>query len=336
MTFWYLPLEPLEMRYTKMQDEVTQKTFKQYGFPYKTIYGTPLSTEIKTGAFLDANSTNHYKFSQLMEVTKLFNAGKVKKNDMFYISDLWFPGIEAIKYMAFFNKIEPVHVFGILHAGSFTPTDYVNQLKYWAKDLELSWIKYADGIFLGSEQGRQDIIKTFNIEYPELEKLHVTGLAFDSSRLEKYQIPWEKKEDIIIFPHRLDKEKQPELMKTIEKFFPECDVLFTHEHKFSKDEYYKRLAKSKILFSASLQENFGYSVLEGITLGVTPILPINNTDYKYIYPKEILYTSIEDAVTKIQIYLDHPTDLTDIAHFYNGSLERQAQIMKMYMDKTIK
>jgi len=333
---WYLPLEPLEMRYTKMQDEVTQKAFRKVGFDYKPIYGTSLTSDIKTGAFLDANSTNHYKFSQLMEVTKLFNAGKIKPGDSFYVSDLWFPGIEAIKYMAFFNKVEPVYVFGILHAGSFTPTDYVNQLKYWAKDLELSWIKYADGIFLGSEQGRQDIIKTFNIEYPELEKLHVTGLAFDTERLEKYKIPWEEKEDIIIFPHRLDKEKQPAVMEAIEKFFPTVEVIYTHKKKYPKDEYYKILAKSKVLFSASLQENFGYSVLEAITLGVNPILPINNTNYKYIYPKEVLYTSVEDAISKITYYLSHQIDLSETAYFYNGSIDRQVEIMKLVMGKTIK
>ena len=330
---WYLPLETIEMRYTSMQDDVTQKAFKDGGIDFTTIYGTPLTKTIDTGAFLDANSTNYYKFSQLQKVARLFQRKEIKPGDMFYISDLWFPGIEAIKYMAFFNKVEPVYVFGILHAGSFTPTDYVNQLKYWARDLELSWIKYADGIFLGSEQGRQDIIKTFNIEYPELEKLHVTGLAFDTTRLEKYKIKWEEKEDIIIFPHRLDREKQPDLMKTISKFFPECEVIFTHEHKFSKDEYYKKLAKSKIMFSASLQENFGYSALEAITLGVNPILPINNTDYKYIYPKEVLYTSMEEAVEKIRYYLKHQIDLTDIAHFYNGSINRQVEIMKMFMER---
>jgi len=330
---WYLPLEPLEMRYTKMQDEVTCKAFQEANIKYVKVEGKPLTEDIQTGAFLDANSTTYYKATQLALIARAFQKGQIKPYDSFYISDLWFPGIEAIKYMAFFNKVEPVYIFGILHAGSFTPTDYVNALKSWAKPFEYSILKMCDGIFLGSEQGRQDIIKTFNIGYNELEKLHVTGLAFDSLRLNKYKIKWEEKEDIIIFPHRLDKEKQPDLMKAISKFFPECDFLFTHEHKFSKDEYYKQLAKSKVMFSASLQENFGYSALEAITLGVNPILPVNNTDYKYIYPVDVLYNTFEEAVEKIRYYLTHQIDLSNIAKYYDTSIDRQVKVMKKFMER---
>jgi len=329
MKIWYLPLEPLEMRYTKMQDEETQKHFKEHNFDYETIYGEPLSSEIKTGAFLDANSTNHYKFTQLMKVTKLFNEGQIKRGDMFYISDLWFPGIEAIRYMAYFNKVEPIGISGILHAGSFTDTDYVNDMKYWARDQELSWIKQSDIIFLGSEQTRQDLISKFNLSITELQKLKVTGLAFDSKRLSKYQKTWSEKKNQIIFPHRLDDEKQPFLMETIEKLYPDIKVIYTHKHKYSKDEYYKILGESKVLFSGSLQENYGYSVLEAITLGVNPVLPFNRTsNYKYIYPNKVLYKSFEEAVEKVKEFLDKPINLRYIGQYYDNSLNRQMKCLK--------
>jgi len=328
---WYLPLELLPMRYTSMQDDVTRRAFRKAGLSYSIINGEPLTESIDTGAFLDANSTNHFKFSQLQQVAKLFHEHKIQSGDAFYISDLWFPGIEAIKYMAFFNKV-PVGVFGILHAGSFTPTDYVNALKYWARPYELSLLKMADGIFLGSEQTRQDIIKTFNPEFPELEKLHVTGLAYDSHLLDKYKVPFEDKDDIILFPHRLDKEKQPELFDKLKSYFPDCEFIKTHEHNFSKPEYYKLLGKSKVLFSASLQENFGYSVLECCSLGVTPVLPINNTCYKYMYPKYVLYRTFEEAIDRIKVALKTPIDLTHISDSYNSSLDRQVQIIKEWMD----
>ena len=325
---YYVPLEILPMRYTEMQDRITQKAFKDNGVKFVTINGTELSTKLGESQFLNPYSTNYFKFSQLMQICEMFNSGAIKNGDAFYFSDIWFPGIESIKYMAYFKGIK-VKIFGIMHAGSFTPTDTVNGMKEWARPYELSIIKASDIIFVGSEQTRQDMLKAFNLEYEDLLKIKVTGLAFDYYEVDKYSIPYEEKKDIIIFPHRVHPEKQIELCKSLEKQFPQCEFIYTHEHNYSKDEYYKILAKSKIMFSASLQENFGYSVLEGCVLNVMPVLPFNNTDYKYLYPKEFLYDNVDDAIRLIRRILNgFRADLTFIPQYYNDSLQRQAKIIK--------
>jgi len=81
------------------------REFRKQNKPFIKIDGALLTTKIETGAFLDSEGTNFYKFSQLQEVCKLFKEGIIKQDDTFFVSDLWFPGIEAIKYMAYFRGI---------------------------------------------------------------------------------------------------------------------------------------------------------------------------------------------------------------------------------------
>lgn len=325
---YYIPLEILPMRYTEMQDRVTKRAFMDTDITFVTIEGDELSKKLGKDQFLNPFSTNYFKFSQLMRICDLFNSGTIKDGDSFYFSDIWFPGIESIKYMAYFRGIK-VKIFGIMHAGSFTPTDTVNGMKEWAHHYEQSIIKMSDIIFVGSEQTRQDMIRTFPMSYEDLNKIKVTGLAFDFDEVARYRIPIQDKENIIVFPHRLHPEKQSDLCKSIEKHFPDCKFVYTHEHNYSKEEYYKLLAKSKVLFSASLQENFGYSVLEGCALDVVPILPLNNTSYKYMYPREIIYDNIDDAIRLMRKVIDGRfIDLINIPKYYHDSLKRQAQIIK--------
>jgi len=326
MTVYYLPLELIDMRYTNAQDKITRDAFDSKNISYKIIDGTILSDKKNPDEFLNPTSTNFFKFKQLEQICELFDNNEVKNGDKFYVADIWFPGIESIKYMAHFKNLN-VELYGVLHAGSFTPSDTVEGLKEWASPFELSLIKMFDGIFLGSEQTRQDLLKTFTIGFTDLNKLHITGLAYNSKEVEKYRIPYSKKENIIIFPHRLHPEKQEILFEQLKDYYKDFKFITTHRENFTKEEYYKILAKSKILYSCSLQENFGYSVLEGCSLGVVPILPFNNTCYKYMYPKEVLYNTFEDSIKLIDKFIVNPIDLVDIPRHYDNSVKEQIEIM---------
>jgi glycosyltransferase involved in cell wall biosynthesis len=281
------------------------------------IDGNILTTKIETGAFLDSEGTNYYKFSQLQKVCKLFKENKIKDGDVFFVSDLWFPGIEAIKYMAYFRNIQ-VKIKGLLHAGSFTETDFVRGIEDWAKWVERGWFHSFDKIFLGSQHIKHELIEKGRII--DFKKLEVTGLPFIAEDLYKKvkKIPWSKKEDIIVFAGRLDEEKQPWLFDRVigdfRRKYPGIAIkaVKTLELNLNKTDYLKLLAKSKIFFSASLQENFGYSALEASAYDCNLIVP-NRLVYPEFYPEKCLYNDLDEAVKMIKTKLfacDFSSDYT--------------------------
>jgi glycosyltransferase involved in cell wall biosynthesis len=301
---YYLPLEHIERRYTALLDKQLMREFKRQGKKFYKIDGELLTSKIETGAFLDSEGTNYYKFSQLQQVCQLFKEGKIKQNDTFFISDLWFPGIESIKYMAYFRGIR-VNIKGLLHAGSFTETDYVRGLEDWVKWVEKGWFHSFDKIFLGSNFIKQELIEKERII--DFKKLEVTGLPFIADDLYKKveKLSWDKKQNIVVFAGRLDDEKQPwqfdKVMDIVRNKFPELQVVAikTLEKNLSKIQYLKLLAKSKVFFSSSLQENFGYAALEAAAYDCNLVLP-NRLVYPEFYPKKCLYNNLEQAAEMIE------------------------------------
>ena len=67
-----VPIEPLTERYSEQWYRKFPEAFNAEGYNVVTIDGQPLlENEIKVGAFLDINSTVHYKMSQLQTIAKL-------------------------------------------------------------------------------------------------------------------------------------------------------------------------------------------------------------------------------------------------------------------------
>lgn len=317
---YYLPLEHIEKRYTKLFDIQLLKELKKQKKQFKRIDGEILSFKIETGAFLDSDSTNFYKFSQLQQVCRLFKENKIKDGDVFFVSDLWFPGIEAIKYMAFFHNIT-VKIKGFLHAGSFTETDYVRGIEDWAKWIEKGWIHSFDTVFLGSNHIKQELIEKSRVI--DFTKLKVTGLPFVTEDLYKVVKlkKWEDKEDIVVFAGRLDDEKQPWMFdKLAEKFKGKVKFIKTLELDLDKKQYLELLSKSKVMFSSALQENFGYSALEGATYNCSLVLP-NRLSYKEFYPSNCLYSSLEQAKDMIEKGLKKPVNTSVYAKKHNNNLK---------------
>lgn len=295
---FYLPLEHLDKRYTSALDKQLLREFARQNKKVIRIDGDVLASDIQTGAFLDSDSTNYYKFSQLMQVCKLFEDDTVQDGDTFFISDLWFPGLESIKYMAHFHGIT-VKVKGMFHAGSWTETDFVRGVEDWAQWIEKGWLKMCDAVFLGSQHIKHEMIEKNRVI--DFLKLHVTGLPFSTVDLfdRVPRLPWAEKDNIVIFNGRLNDEKQPWIFDEIASHFPQVKFIKTMEHNLSKDKYLSLLSRAKIVFSSALQENFGYGVLEAAAYNCVLVLP-NRLSYKEFYPSECLYESTKQAIEMIQ------------------------------------
>lgn len=322
---WYLPLERIDKRYTVLMDRQLKEGFVKFGIDFKEISGKQLTKGvIETGAFLDSDGTNYFKFSQLQKICQLFKNNDIKNGDVFFVSDLWFPGLISIPYMAMFHKIN-VRICGMMHAGSWTDTDFVNKLKDWSHHVEKGWFRLVDKVFLGSLFHKQDILNKKVCD--QSEKLFVTGLPFSSEdicTIERKKLML-KKEPIIVLTGRLDDEKQPwffdAVAKKIIKMGIKVNFIKTMELNLSKNEYFDLLARSTIVFSAALQENFGYGVLEGVSLGCSPVVP-DSLSYVEMYPRCFRYNSFSEAVALVVSLLENSQDVSFIANYYNKAVER--------------
>jgi len=319
----YLPLEILEARYTKMMDALIVAEFKNQSVEYIKVEGEELTGEIESGAFLDACGTNYYKFSQLQQVMIMFRNGEIKSGDVFLVSDLWFPGIEAIKYTAKFLGIE-IKITGVMHAGSWTDTDYVATMEGWAKWIEMGWFKMFDKVFVGSDFAKYQILNKGRCV--ENGKIIVTGTVWNSKYIRNYLeedlVPTQDRDNVVVFPHRLDDEKQPYMFDYVSKKIDTATFIKAKEKKLSKVDYYKLLAKSKVMLAFSLQENFGQALFECIVYGVVPIVP-NTLCYPEMVPAMFRYNSIDEAIEKVKLHLRAPIPCPTLyADKWNDSIPR--------------
>ena len=196
----YIPLEDLPQRYTQMMNDAIYPKVDISLYPKVEIDG-----QIKRGQFLDIVNTCKFKAAQLQMIADLFNEGKVESGDAFLVGDIFFPGIEMIKYMAELQDID-VRVYGINYAGRADKTDFVQKLGYWSNASELGYHQICDGIFVGSNDHRRNVIDFFGLNPATV---YTTGLVWDLNYMKSFadKIGPVEKEDYVIWPHRWCNEK---------------------------------------------------------------------------------------------------------------------------------
>jgi glycosyltransferase involved in cell wall biosynthesis len=302
----YVPLEHIDQRYTIHLDNDIELYLNKNNVNYIKIKPPLIEKRDLKGMFLDASGTIKTKSKQINEIAELYDKGLIDNDTTFFFSDLWFPGIESLAYLNYFYKVKP-KIKGIIHAGSFTDTDFVRDMERWAKNFEDIIFDICDTIFVASNFIKNDIIKKRIIDE---RKIKVTHLPLDST-LCKYKN--NKKENIIIFNGRLCDEKQPWLFDKLFELFKDSGYNFikTQEENLNKDEYYNLLAKSKGVVSFALQENFGFGIAEAVTLGCIPILP-NKLVYPEFYDKEYLYNSFNNCCNLVDKLINNELKPTKV------------------------
>lgn len=346
---WFIPLERLTERYTAQMYHWVIDGFKRFKVDYRVIEGEAMVGEVQTGEVLDAEGTNYFKATQLKEICRLFKENQIKSGDIFFVADLWFPGIEMIKYIATQKKMEVV-IAGVHYAGVYDENDFVYKMKPWAKYNETGWLTLADIVFVGSRYHKDIILdgakKEFGIDYLPI---YPTGLVWDSDSITSKIT---QKEKTVIFPHRTDKEKNPqaffELAERIRAADPEVKFVITSSRKslasnisnfkvpdfvqlkvgLSKQEYYDELAKAKVIFSSAYQETFGYALNEALKLKCFPVCP-NRLSYPEVveYDERCLYNDMDEAYEKVLLALKSDWDVSHYTEKYSKSVDKMISFM---------
>jgi len=298
----YLPIEELPARYTQMMNAAIYPKVDISLYPKVEI-----DTEIKRGQFLDIVNTCKFKAAQLQMVADLFNEGKIENGDSFLIGDIFFPGIEMIKYMSELLELD-VKVFGINYAGRADKTDFVQQLSYWADASEAGYHFICDGIFVGSDDHKENVCNHFKLNPATV---YTTGLVWDLEYMNLFTSEGDK-EDFVIWPHRFSKEKGIAELIEFAKFTDKKIIITSsgpakdlgklpknieYRHSLTKAEYFDLMKRAKWYLSTAYQETFGYTIQEAIYFGCEILVP-NRACCPEMVPAKNVYESVYEIETK--------------------------------------
>lgn len=304
MKIWNVPIEKLEERYSFQWYYWFIKEFMKHDLTFETIYPEPLTDAITKGSFLDIAGTHFFKAQQLSILSRKFFESEVHDGDIIFLHDCWWPGIEALAYMRQGLGID-VKIVGCVFAGTWDNYDFTFKkgMSYWGEELENSWFKILDKIFVATEFHKRLILERRKIDP---KKLVVTGHPM----YPEFDKITERKENIIVFPHRLDSEKNPQLFDLLEKelkedfpYFWKC--LKTIEVTKTKKEFYDLLQRAKIAVSFADQETFGFSMIEAVFADCFPVVP-NRLAYKELYTECFKYDSIHEVPLIVENIMKYP------------------------------
>lgn len=318
-----LSLEPIETRYTCQWFKWLPRYFNFciQDIEVVQIDGTTDLSPATEGAFLNFIATNHWKSSQATEFFDRVSKGLISDDAVILITDFWNPVVHMIRYT---NDLMGKNwkIVGIAHAGMYDPQDCLGRQfknKVWGTHLETAMFEAYDKVVFATDWhielfclGRKDIINH--------DKILKSGLPFDflHSSL-NYALD---KENIILFPHRLAPEKQHDVFLEVSKYFPDYEFVTCQDKNLSKSDYHKLLCKSKVVFSASLQETLGISTCaEALIAGAFPFAP-DNLSYEEILPSVCKYPAryaVEKDAQNIAKYLRFVLDnLTSLNRSINS------------------
>ena len=285
-------LEPLSERYTAQWLRWIPYALTELNLKYTPVLGKCLTSKIETGSVLDAHGTSYWKATQMASMISRIYNGEVKNGDTIWFADLWNFDVLHLAYIRNITGIK-FKISGVLHAGTWDDQDFVHRtgIAKWAEGFEKSLLRVADEIHVGTEFHKGLIVQ--GNQFFDAKKIKVTGLFFDANEVRAMHRRLIKKDpNLVVFCQRLDPEKKPEefdkLAKEMKIYAPELKFVKTRDLKLSKDEYYNLLASATWAVSFDGQETFGYTVLECMALGVTPIVP-NTKAYKETVPKPWRY-----------------------------------------------
>jgi len=305
MKVFLVDLESIPTRYTCEWKTHIPQLLRDNGFEVVVIEGEHEIPEATTpGAFLNFGGTNMYKAKQIYHLAYKFTTGQIKAGDHIIFTDAWHPGVINVKYMSELLNI-PVVMHGLWHAGSYDPNDFLGRLvgaKPWIRHSEQAMIGAYDHNWIATSAHFDLMCKTYDIFFnPTFNR---TGWPMEYTRDMLQFVPWQQKQNIIVFPHRIAPEKRLDLFQQLAAR-PELahyQFCVAMEMNLTKTEYHELLQRSKFAVSFADQETLGISMYESACAGACPIVP-NRLSYTEMYaPMFKQSDSIDEAVRAILKY----------------------------------
>ena len=365
-------LEPYEGRYTLQLQDWTERAYKKAGVEYIVVPGTTIddTKSISVGQVLDAHGRSYFGMSQIMNLVQMMRNGECTGEDVIYFEDMFQPGIESLPYIM--DQVAEEHrpkVFVRCLAQSVDPDDFVH---VWGMDKWMSlYEKMVNEFVTGVLATNEEMVAHMKIAGWTAPIYNISGLAFGKDEvrrrlleLEEFK-PFEERKMRVAFTARWDQEKQPDFyMDLIEEWYERygkkhgiefCLLsggelrsnndsymkrtkklqkqkkLVIHEN-LSKNDYYRILNDTRVVFNCALQDWVSNTVSEGDALGCNVLFPAYRSfPETFANDRDRLYIpwSIDDVIDKMHplLSIEHPNQ-GKISDWTNGTIDRCIDIMQ--------
>ena len=369
---YYMGLEPYEARYTLQLQDWNTEAFEKRELDYVIVPGDLLTTDqsIVTGQVLDAHGRSYFGMSQMMSLVKMMKEGEVTSEDVIYFEDMFQPGIESLPYIM--DQVSEEHrpkVYVRCLAQSIDPDDFVHVwgMEKWMGLYEKMVNEFVTGVLATNEE----MVAHMKIAGWTAPIYNISGLAFGKDEvrrrlleLEEFK-PFEERKMRVAFTARWDQEKQPDFyMDLIEEWYERygkkhgiefCLLsggelrsnndsymkrtkklqkqkkLVIHEN-LSKNDYYRILNDTRVVFNCALQDWVSNTVSEGDALGCNVLFPAYRSfPETFANDRDRLYIpwSLDDVIDKMHplLSIEHPNQ-GKISDWTNGTIDRCIDIMQ--------
>ena len=366
MKIFYMGLEPYEGRYTLQLQDWTERVFKQRGIDYVIVPGTTIddSKAISVGQVLDAHGRSYFGMSQIMNLVQMMRNGEVTNKDIVFFEDMFQPGMESLPYIL--NQVDEKHrpaIYLRCLAQSIDPDDFVHVwgMSKWMSMYEQMCNEIPNVTILATNEEMVAHMRIANWKAPIY---NISGLSFGKEEVQSRvpnRKPFLERSERVVFGARWDQEKQPQ-------FFMDLLVEFKHKHpgvdfticsggplrsnnsfyvdearhlekqglitireNLEKNEYYKILADSRVLFNCALQDWVSNTVSEADALGTNVLYPAYRSfpeTFANDHTRMYIPWSMEDATAKLETLLNKPSpSMGKISDWTNGTIDRMLDIM---------
>jgi hypothetical protein len=310
---YYMGLESYEARYTLQLTEWNRRVFDARGLDVVYVPGETLdnSQKIVVGQVLDAHGRSYFGMSQMMNLVRLMQQGKVTSEDVVYFEDMFQPGFESLGYII--NQVPQEmrpRIFVRCLAQAIDPDDFVHVwgMGKWMMDYERmvnDIVTISGGAVLATNE---EMVMHMKVAGWTAPVYNISGLAFGKAevrgRVPGELRPFEDRPSRVGFAARFDQEKQPGFfMDLIDMFYDQYPVVVEFciysggplrsnnpeyvtraremeaagklkiYDNISKNEYYAHLNNTRVLFNCALQDWVSNTVSEADTLGCNVLYP---------------------------------------------------------------
>ena len=359
-------LEPYEGRYTLQLQDWTERVFKKRGIDYVIVPGTTIddSKAISVGQVLDAHGRSYFGMSQIMNLVQMMRNGEVTNKDIVFFEDMFQPGMESLPYIL--NQVDEKHrpaIYLRCLAQSIDPDDFVHVwgMSKWMSMYEQMCNEIPNVTILATNEEMVAHMRIANWKAPIY---NISGLSFGKEEVQSRvpnRKPFLERSERVVFGARWDQEKQPQffmdLLVEFKRKHPEVDFticsggplrsnnsfyvdearhlekqgLITIRENLEKNEYYKILADSRVLFNCALQDWVSNTVSEADALGTNVLYPAYRSfpeTFANDHTRMYIPWSMEDATAKLETLLSKPSpSMGKISDWTDGTIDRMLDIM---------